>query len=129
MNSKEFPDDEDAFEQFYRNFEPQHFLYTEANHRVGKATLAMFVSWFPSFLSPVVRSALYAFWDDSLIQAFHFPEPSLVMRLLVDGSLRLCARIQSWLPQRHCPRLRTMMVHPFYPSSYDIERVGPPGTV
>ena len=126
MNIREIPTDYGAFERFNREYEAQHYRYTEANERVGAATRELFVGWFPRFLTPLVRSAIYALLDDSLIAAFGFPRPSPLMRRLVPGALRLRGRLAGLLPARRAPRLRTEMGHPTYRDGYVIERLGPP---
>jgi hypothetical protein len=128
MNIRELPENYDTFERFNREYEARHYRFTEANARVGTATVALFVGWFPSLLAPLVRSAIYALLDDSLIEAFGFPTPSTPMRRLVAGTLRLRGRLAGLLPARRAPRLRTEMGHPTYPDGYVIERLGPPET-
>ncbi len=126
MKIENLPADYAAFERFNRDYEQRHFRYTQANERVGAATVELFVSWFPRMLSPVVRLAIYALLDPPLIRAFGFPEPSRLMRRLVPATLRLRARAVRLLPQRRRPRLRTGMKHPSYPAGYKIEQLGPP---
>ena len=109
MAIKYLPDDYDSFERFNRDYERQQFRYSEANHRVGVATVELFVSWFPRVLSPAVRAAIYAMLDEPLIKAFGFPRPSRIMGWLVPAVLRLRARVLRWLPPRRRPRLRTQM--------------------
>ena len=128
MNIRGIPEDYDVFEGFNKDYERDHYHFTEANQRVGAATRELFVSWFPSFLAPVVRSAIYALLEDRLIEAFGFPQPSPRMRWLVPGALRLRAGCVRLLPPRRKPRLRTEIEHPTYPSGYVIEHLGPPGT-
>ena len=127
MNIKQLPADYESFENFNREYEKQHYHYTEANKRVGTATLEMFVSWFPRWLSPLVRSAIYALLDEPLIDAFGFPRPSGFSRRIVPAALRLRARMAGWLPPRRHPFLRTQMKHRAYPDGYGIEQLGPPG--
>ncbi|MBI4525223.1 MAG: DUF2236 domain-containing protein [Deltaproteobacteria bacterium] len=128
MNIKQLPDDYDSFESFNREYERHNFQFTEANKRVGVATLEMFVSWFPRWLSVIVRPALYALLDDPLLEAFGFHPPPRFMRWLVPGVLRLRARLLCWLPFPTRPVLRTQITHRTYPGGYTIERLGPPGT-
>ena len=128
MNIKELPSNYDAFERFNREYEREHYRFTEANQRVGAATRELFVSWFPVFLAPVVRSTIYALLDEPLIDGFGFPRPSKITRRLVSAAVRLRARIAAVLPPRKHPRLRTEMPHPSYPAGYAIEHLGPPGT-
>src|SRR5919108_316044 len=128
MNIKELPLNYDAFERFNREYEREHYRFTEANQRVGAATRELFVSWFPVFLGPVVRLTIYALLDEPLIDGFGFPRPSKAMRRLVSATVRLRGRIAALLPPRKHPRLRTEMRHPSYPAGYVIEHLGPPGT-
>jgi ER-bound oxygenase mpaB/B'/Rubber oxygenase, catalytic domain len=127
MNIRGTPADYDVFERFNKDYERQHYRFTEANRRVGEATRELFASWVPRFLAPVVRSAIYALLDDRLIGAFGFPQPSPLMRWLVPGALRLRAGCVRLLPPQRKPRLRTEMGHPTYPKGYVIEQLGPPG--
>jgi ER-bound oxygenase mpaB/B'/Rubber oxygenase, catalytic domain len=91
MNIRDIPVGYGVFERFNEDYEREHYRYTEANRHVGAATRELFVSWFPRFLAPVVRSAIYALLDDRLIEAFGFPEPSRLMRRLVPV-LYACVR-------------------------------------
>jgi len=126
MNIRNLPEDYACFERFNRDYERQKYRYTEANYRVGAATVELFAGWFPYLPSPVVRSAIYALLDAPLIEGFGFPEPSRLMRWLVPAALRLRARVVGLLPPRRRPRLRTEMKHPSYPTGYTIEQLGPP---
>jgi hypothetical protein len=128
MNIHDLPADYDSFERFNRDYERRNYGFTEANRRVGVATRELFVSWFPRFLAPLVRSAIYALLDDRLIAAFGFPKPSPFMRRLVSGALRIRAAIARFMPPRRHPRFRTEMRHPTYPAGYVIEELGPRGT-
>jgi hypothetical protein len=126
MNIRDIPADYDAFERFNREYEHRHYRFTESSQRVGTATRELFVSWFPAVLAPVVRPVIHALLDDSLIEAFGFPQPSRPMRWLVAAGLRARGRLVRLLPPRRKPRLRTEMLHPTYPEGYEIERLGPP---
>jgi len=128
MNIKELPADYATFEKFNRDYEKNHYRFTETNRRVGTATLELFVGWFPRILSPLVRRAICALLDDTLIEAFGFPRPSQLMRWLVPAGLRLRGAFVGLLPARRGPRLRTEMRHPSYPEGYVIEQLGPPGS-
>jgi hypothetical protein len=127
MNIADLPADYHAFECFNRSYERRRFRFTEANRRVGSATVNMFVGWGPRVLAPLVRRAIYAMLEDPLIEAFGFPQPSRAMRWLVPATLRLRARLVRWLPARRRPRQRTEMKRPSYPAGYRIEQLGPPG--
>lgn len=126
MYIHEIPSRYEEFERFNREYEKQNYRFTESNQRVGLATRELFVSWFPRFLSPVVRGTIHALLDDPLIEAFGFPQPSQSARWLVAKALRLRATVAGLLPPRRKPRLRTEMVHPSYANGYVIEQLGPP---
>ncbi len=128
MHIQELPEDYETFERFSREYEQKHYHDTETNHRVGMATVELFVSWFPRILSPMVRAVIYALLDSSLMDAFGFPQPPRVIRGLVLVALRVRARVLRRLPPRRNPRLRTEATHPSHPSGYVIEQLGPPGT-
>ena len=128
MNIRDIPDGFEAFEWFNVEYEKRNYCYTEANHRVGRATLEMFVRWFPRLLAPLVRRAMFAMMDDPVLAGFGFPRPSRFVRGLVVGSLHLRARLLRWLPHRRRPLLRTEGKHATYPNGYVIEDLGPPGT-
>jgi ER-bound oxygenase mpaB/B'/Rubber oxygenase, catalytic domain len=93
MNIQDIPTDYATLERFNRDYERQHYRFTEANRRVGIATRELFVSWFPWFLSPLVRSAIHSLLDDPLIDAFGFARPSRFMRCIVPRALRLRAAV------------------------------------
>jgi hypothetical protein len=128
MNIKDIPERYEAFEAFNIDYERRHFTFVPSNQRVGQATMNMFASWFPRIARPLVRRAMYALMDESLIQGFGFPRPSRPMRWLVSGSLRLRAKVLRWLPARKKPSLRTEMRHRSYPEGYQIDGLGPPGS-
>lgn len=125
MGITELPADYTAFEQFNVEYEKQHFRYTDANHRVGTATLEMFAAWFPRLFRPLVRQAMYAIMDEPLLDGFGFPKPSPAMRKSVGIALQSRAWLLRFLPARRKPRLRTEMTHRSYPHGYRIEELGP----
>lgn len=126
MGIRDIPADYAEFERYNLDYEKRHYRYTDANHRVGAATVELFANWFPWVLRPLVRRAIYALLDQSLIEGFGFPRPSSALRRLVASALRLRAYALQWLPARRHPRLRTEMKHRSYPQGYRIEELGPP---
>jgi len=92
MGIRDIPADYAEFERYNIEYEERHYRYTEANRRVGAATVELFANWFPRILRPLVRRAIYALLENALIEGFGFPRPSSFMRRLVQGALRLRAR-------------------------------------
>ena len=125
MGITELPTDYAAFERFNVEYEKRHFRYTEANDRVGTATLEMFAAWFPRLLRPLVHRAMYAIMDEPVLDGFGFPKPSPAMRKSVEIALQSRAWLLRFLPARRKPRLRTEMTHRSYPHGYRIEELGP----
>ena len=126
MGIRDIPEGYAEFERYNIEYERRHFRFTEANRRVGAATVEMFASWFPRLSGPLVRRVIYALLDDAVIEGFGFPRPSPAMRRAVALALKLRARLAGWLPARRRPRLRTEMRHRSYPGGYRIEELGPP---
>jgi hypothetical protein len=93
MGIKGIPSAFAAFETYNREYERRHFRFNETNRRIGTATRELFVSWFPKLAAPLVRSAIHAMLDDSLIEAFGFPRPSAFMLRLVPAALRGCENL------------------------------------
>lgn len=125
MNIRDIPGDYEAFERFNVDYERRHYRYTDANHRVGTATVKLFAGWFPPWLRPVVLRVIYALLDDRLLDAFGFPRPAPWLRRMVNVGLRARACLLRCLPRRHRPLLRTEMPHPSYPQGYRIGELGP----
>jgi len=126
MNIKDIPADYAAFERYNAEYERAHFRYAETNRRVAASTRDMFLGWFlPRPLRRLGEPAVYAMMDEPLLDAFGFPKPSPRMRQLVEGALKLRARLTRLLPERMRPRLRTGPRRPTYPQGYRVEELGP----
>lgn len=126
MNIRDIPEDYATFERFNLDYEREHFRFTEANHRVGRATREMFVGWFPRVVAPITRRVIHALMDEPILEGFGFPRPAPLERRLVEGALRCRAWFAGRLPARRRPRLRTAQRHATYPAGYVIEELGPP---
>ena len=68
----------------------------------------------------LLLSALYEYGYDSERGR------AALRRKLVEGLLKLRARLMRLLPERQRPRLRTEMKHRSYPNGYRLEELGPP---
>jgi len=126
MAIEEIPEDFEQFERFNLDYERRNFRRTEAGMRVGRATRAMFLSWFPGVPTRLGAPAIHALLDEPLLEAFGFPRPPRVLRWAAAGALRARARVVALLPHRRRPRLRTRMRHRTYRGGYTIEALGPP---
>ena len=126
MNIREIPATYDAFEAFNLRYEREHFRYTDANARVGGATVRVFARWYPAPLRPLVRLGIYALLDEPLRAAFGFPKPQPVIRWLATRGLLLRAfALRRLARPRKKPWRFTQARNRTYRQGYDIERLGP----
>jgi hypothetical protein len=124
MNIRDIPDTLEAFERFNRDYERQHFRRTPHTERVGRASLATFTRWFPAFLHPLVRSAIYALMDEPLREAFGFPKMPRWYARALRAVLRLRAQVVRHLPPRTQPFSLTRSPNRTYPKGYEIDELG-----
>jgi hypothetical protein len=126
MNIAELPTNFSAFERYNREYEREHFRFSEANQRVGTATRDMFLGWFlPASVRRWGAPAIHALMDDALLAAFGFPQPSALVRRVVRNGLRTRSGVVRMLPARRRPRLRTERRHRTYPRGYRLDELGP----
>lgn len=126
MNIQHIPDTLEAFDQFNRDYERDHFRYAASNQQVAESSVRVFLAWFPALLRPLARQVIYALMDDSLLEAVGFPKPPRWWRGLVRGVLRLRAAVVKWTPRRRKPFLLTQSALRSYPDGYTLDDVGPP---
>ena len=120
------PDGYDHFAQFNQAYEAAHLGYSVANQRVGQSTLALFLSWFPPPLRPLVKPLVYAVMDDGMLAAFGFPQPQPWQRSLVTQILRWRGYLLCYLPPRQTPRFYSEEPQRSYPQGYHLSDLGPP---
>lgn len=129
MGIVDIPPSYEAFEDWSRDYERQHFWFAETNQRVGTATRELFVTWFPRLLAPFVRYGIYAMLDETMIMAFGFPKPLPGTRPLTRLVLRLRGRAVRWLPPRRTAHFFTDAPNRTHPEGYQISQLGPPRLV
>lgn len=126
MGIRDIPASLDAFAAYHRDYEAAQYRYADSNQRVGDATRALFASWFPRPLRPLVRRAIPALLDAANRRAFGFPEPPAWLARAATLALGLRAAALRLLPARRAPRLRTRMPHRSYPKGWTLADLGPP---
>lgn len=124
MGIKNIPDTYEAFEQFSRDYEREHFAYTDANRRVADATIRVFLSWYPKLIRPLVLQGIYALMDDPLREAFRYPAPSGFVKAVTRGGLKFAAKIIRLMPPRRKPYLRSTAPNLTYPQGHTVEQLG-----
>ncbi len=126
MHIQALPPDYATFERFSRDYETEHFCFTDANQRVALATREMFAGWFPRLLRPLVRRSIHGLLDQPLLTAFGLPPAPRWLSWTAERALRARAWALRLLPGRKHPRLRTRIPRADYPQGYRIESLGPP---
>ena len=124
MNIRAIPESFEAFERYNVEYERREFRNAASNRVIADATKAVFASWFPAPLGPLVDAAIYALLDEPVLDAFGYPYPSPAARRCVEGGRRLRARVVRHLPRRRRPRLLTAMRHRNYPHGYSVDQLG-----
>ncbi|QDV33129.1 oxygenase MpaB family protein [Tautonia plasticadhaerens] len=127
MGIRDIPGAYDAFDRLNLDFEREHFRFASSNATIGRATLDLFLGWYPRPLRPLVRPAMYALMDEPILEAFGFPRPSRATRSMVQAGLAMRARLLRLMPPRRRPYLRTEHHRPrSYPRGYRMADLGPP---
>jgi hypothetical protein len=125
MHIQDIPETYEAFESYNLDYEHQHFSYSDANRRTGEATRDLFMSWFPAILRPILKPGTNALLDDTMLEAFGFSPPPLLVRWSIAACLKFRARVLRFLPPRKQPNFFTDSPVRSYPNGYDISNLGP----
>lgn len=126
MHIQNIPDTIEAFKKYHDDYEQKHFLYTEANVKVARATEDLMLGWYlPKALFDVARPFLHAVMQPDLLKAFNYTEPGKGMRTLATTALRARSFAASLFP-RKTPYIRTKeFKHKAYPNGYTLNDLGP----
>ena len=125
MGIRDLPESYEAFEQFNRAFEREHFKYSPDNELIATATRNLFLSWFlPKWLYKVGAPFVHALMDDALLSAVGMRPAPRWLQAFVRGSLRLRGKWVGLLPPSRRPRLLTRIPTPTYPKGYEIGELG-----
>jgi uncharacterized protein (DUF2236 family) len=125
MGMKHIPPTYADFEAFNIAYERDHFRYTETNRRVGDATIAIFLGWFPQITHPFVRQVIYSLLDEPLREAFGYPRPARFFYTLSHRGLQFLRLLKRYTPPRKTPYTITNKPSRTYPFGYRIEQMGP----
>lgn len=128
MGIRDVPTTFEEFRRFKREYEREHFVYCETNHKVGTYTVDLMCSWFPRPLRPFVSLGVRSLLDERMRTAFGFRAAPAWVSGAAKAALRTRARMTGLLPERrnsamaHDPGNRT---YPGYPNGYAIRDMGP----
>lgn len=125
MNIKDIPSSYEALERYNRDYEAEHFRFSEDNHKLAVATRDLLLSWYlPRPLWPLGATLVHAVLDDPLLDALGLPRPPRWTRQLVEETLRARGLALRVMPGRRSPRLITKERSRTYPNGYDIDQLG-----
>lgn len=125
MGIRDIPESYEEFESCLDAYEEAHFGWDEGGRRVADATLDLMTSWYPRPLAPVLRTAIFALLDDSLLRAFRYTPPSPATRAWVRRAVRLRGRAVRLMPPRRGPHYaRQNWEIKGYPDGYRLEELG-----
>ena len=125
MGIRDVPSDYAGFERLLDETEARRFSYDPGGRAVADATLALFTSFYPRPLRPLMGPFARALMDDHLLWAFGYTVPPRWFRDLAHRSLALRGRLLARWPARRRPfdiarsrRIRS------YPGGFLVERLG-----
>jgi hypothetical protein len=124
MGIKNIPEKIDDYEAFNIAHEKKHFKYDDANRKIGLATIAVFLSWYPAFLRPLVHQVILSFMDDALLKAMNFQKPHPIVGWLSKNGLRLGGFILRFMPPRKKPFHYTELPTMTYGKTFKPEELG-----
>ncbi|MGV9826340.1 oxygenase MpaB family protein [Gordonia sp. NPDC003429] len=128
MGVRDIPESYDDFERLLTDFEREHFAYSAGGRAVADATLGLLTTFMPYRLlpPPVVRRMAFALMDEPLLDAFGYPRPTRLERVLVTAGVRVRAlAIRFLATPRSTPVYgRDMPEVCGYPNGYRVEDLG-----
>lgn len=124
MGLKEIPATYEEFTDFLDRYERKHYAYSEANHRVAEATIAIFEGWFPRSLRPLARQGVLALTDAPLRQALGLPRAPRILEIGARRALKARALAVRLMPPRPSSRPKKPYTRS-YPDGYALQDIGP----
>ncbi|MEV0401405.1 oxygenase MpaB family protein [Actinoallomurus sp. NPDC050550] len=124
MGLKEIPETYREFADLLDRFEQKNYAFSDANHQVAEATIAIFEGWFPRFLRPLARRGLLSVTDAPLRQALGLPRAPRVLEIAAHRTLKLRALAVRLMPPRPSSRPKKPYTRS-YPGGYTLEDIGP----
>ena len=125
MGIKQIPTTYAGFERLLDDYEAEHFAFDEGGRRVADSTMALMLTFYPSFMARPMDVFSRALMDDPLLEAFRFPAPPRAVVRAARAGLRVRGRVEALMPARRnplhakdMPRIRS------YPDGYDVDALG-----
>ena len=125
MHIHDIPSSYDKFARYNQEYEQQHFVYSDSNHRLVESTINLFLSWFPVISRPVLKPCVLGIFDELTLTAFGYSNPPALLRNSIENSLKLRGYISRWLLPRKKPDFFTDSKLRSYPHGYKLNDLGP----
>ncbi len=123
MNIGALPDTWAGYEQWFDQFECDHFAFDPAAKTLIEASRKMATQRVPRPLRRLAGSALDVLLDEPMRQALGLPAPSRVTAMLVNGLLRLRAKRAASKPAADL--WQPGQANAAYPAGYTLDLIGP----
>jgi hypothetical protein len=124
MAIKAIPSTFGDLERFHDEYERTRFAFSPSNRANAVAMVEMFSGWYPFPFRPAVRAGIRALLADEVLDALRLARPRPGTRGLVEGVLRLRARLLRIGPRRTRPFMQTLQRNRTYPHCYRVEDLG-----
>lgn len=127
MAIQDLPADFAAFERLLDDYERDHFGYDAGGRRVADSTLELMTTFPPNNYAPrwLVKRFAWSLMEDHLLDAFGYPHPTRVERIVFTGAMRARALLLSRLPARRTPKLASGFGYfRSYPGGFAIADLG-----
>ncbi len=114
-------------EALMEDYEREHFAFDEGARAVADATLALLGTFAPNRWAPrvAVRQLAFSLMDDHLLEAFHYPHPTRLVRAFCRSALAIRGRLVRLLPPRTEPTFgRQSPTVRSYPDGYRVDDLG-----
>jgi hypothetical protein len=125
MGISDIPATYEGFADLMDAYERETYAFDPKARAVADSTLALFTTFFPRPLRPLLRRFGIALLDDHLREAFGYPAPAPWFRRLAHGSLRVRGRLMRGVPARRTPSmLQNSHRVRSYPGGFLIDHLG-----
>ena len=127
MGIKGIPETYERFAELMDDYEREQFAFDDGGRAVADSTLDLLCTFPPNNLAPavVIRRFSWGLMDAPLLEAFGYPQPSRIERMLSQTALMLRGRFIRILPPRAVPKFaRDLPNIRSYPNGYQVDALG-----
>ncbi|NYG56634.1 oxygenase MpaB family protein [Nocardioides perillae] len=125
LGIRDVPEDYAGFERLMDGYEAEHFAHSPGGRAVADSTLALMLTFYPSFAARAVEVFSRALMDEPLRSALQYDAPPAAVERLARAALRARGRLLRLAPARRRPK--TIADLPWirsYPDGFRVEDLG-----